>query len=472
MEEPGCRQAHREERPPGGALSHGRGSDGDGSADHATGSRGRRDHGRDHVPRQHHHEGLPEEPQGHRGRLRGRLVPFGRSRGDAARRLHQDQGPRQGHHHLRRREHLVAGGRGRALPAPGGARGRSGRETRPQVGRNAVRFRRAEGRRPSHGKRDHRPLPRESRGLQDAAPRGVRRAAEDVDGKNPEIRAASAREIDLGDRVTEDAMNAPSKTEVETPYVLRGDKDGVATLTLNRGDRMNPLSTAMLFALQAELDRLAKDTAARVVVLAGAGKHFCAGHDLREMRSHPGKAWQKALFEQCSATMLSLVRLPQPVIARVQGVAVAAGCQLVSMCDLAVAADVAQFALPGVKSGIFCTTPGVGVARNLARKHALEMLFTGDLIDAKTALAWGLVNRVAPLAGLDAEVDKLARKIVAHSGAVVSLGKRFFYDQVEKGLADAYSLASEGMACNMMLEDAGEGIDAFIQKRRPDWRGR
>jgi len=170
--------------------------------------------------------------------------------------------------------------------------------------------------------------------------------------------------------------------------------------------------------------------------------------------------------------MLSLVRLPQPVIARVQGVAVAAGCQLVSMCDLAVASEVAQFALPGVKSGIFCTTPGVGVARNLARKHTLEMLFTGDLIDAKTALAWGLVNRVAPLAGLDAEVDKLARKIVAHSSAVVSTGKRFFYDQAEKGLVDAYSLASEGMACNMMLEDAGEGIDAFIQKRRPDWRGR
>jgi enoyl-CoA hydratase/carnithine racemase len=267
-------------------------------------------------------------------------------------------------------------------------------------------------------------------------------------------------------------MNAPSKTEVDAPYVLRENRDGVATLTLNRGDRMNPLSTAMLSALQTELDRLVKDPAARVVVLAGSGKHFCAGHDLREMRSHPDKAWQKTLFEQCSEMMLSLVRLPQPVIARVQGVAVAAGCQLVSMCDLAVASEVAQFALPGIKSGIFCTTPGVGVARNLARKHTLEMLFTGDLIDAETALAWGLVNRVAPLAELDAEVDKLARKIVAHSGAVVSMGKRFFYKQVEKGLADAYSLASEGMACNMMLEDAGEGIDAFIQKRKPDWRGR
>ncbi|MGC2518402.1 MAG: enoyl-CoA hydratase [Burkholderiales bacterium] len=265
-------------------------------------------------------------------------------------------------------------------------------------------------------------------------------------------------------------MNAPSKTEVEAPYVLREDRDGIATLIMNRGERLNSLSTAMLAALQAELDRLAHDASARVVILAGAGKHFCAGHDLREMRAHPDKAWQRALFDQCGKMMLSLVRLPQPVIARVQGVAVAAGCQLVSMCDLAVASDVAQFALPGIKSGIFCTTPGVGVARNLARKHALEMLFTGDAIDARTALAWGLVNRVAPLADLDAEADKLARRIAAHSGAVVSLGKQFFYDQVEKRLDEAYSLASEGMACNMMLEDAAEGIDAFIEKRKPAWR--
>ena len=267
-------------------------------------------------------------------------------------------------------------------------------------------------------------------------------------------------------------MNAPNKTEVEAPHVLREDRDGVATLTLNRGDRMNPLSSAMLSALLDKLDELAKDASARVVVLAGAGKHFSAGHDLREMRAHPDKAWQKALFEQCSKVMLSLVRLPQPVIARVQGVAVAAGCQLVSMCDLAVASDEARFALPGIKSGIFCTTPGVGVARNLARKHALEMLLTGEAIDAKTALSWGLVNRVVPSGGLDAEVRGLAAKILAHSGAVVGMGKRFFYDQVDKKLEDAYALASEGMACNMMLEDAAEGIDAFLGKRKPDWRGR
>ena len=267
-------------------------------------------------------------------------------------------------------------------------------------------------------------------------------------------------------------MNAPGKSEVDAPYVLRSDQGGIATLTLNRGERMNPLSTAMLAALQDELDRLADDDAVKVVVLAGAGKHFCAGHDLREMREHPAKKWQKALFEQCSRVMLSLVRLPQPVIARVQGTAVAAGCQLVSMCDLAVASDVAQFALPGIKSGIFCTTPGVGVSRNLPRKRAMEMLLTGDLIDAATAVAWGLVNRVAPLAALDSEVDRLAQKILAHSGAVVTMGKQLFYEQVEKGLKDAYAFASEGMACNMMLADAGEGIDAFLAKRKPRWRGK
>jgi enoyl-CoA hydratase/carnithine racemase len=267
-------------------------------------------------------------------------------------------------------------------------------------------------------------------------------------------------------------MNAPSKTEVEAPYVLRSDADGVATLTLNRGDRLNPLSSAMLAALQAELDRVGTDSSIRAVVIAGAGKHFCAGHDLREMRAHPEKAWQSQLFEQCSRVMLTLIRLPQPVIARVQGVAVAAGCQLVSMCDLAVAADVARFALPGITSGIFCTTPGVGVARNLARKRALEMLFTGDQIDAATAERWGLVNRVVPLTELDAAVAALARKVASHSPAVVKLGKQFFYEQVEKNIADAYGLASEGMACNMMLEDAAAGIDAFLAKRPADWKNR
>ena len=183
-------------------------------------------------------------------------------------------------------------------------------------------------------------------------------------------------------------MSAPTAAEVQAPFVVRSDVDGIATLTLSRGDRLNPLSSAMLGALQSALDEVAGDASVRVVILAGAGKHFCAGHDLREMRSHPDKAWQSALFEQCGRVMMSLVRLPQPVIARVQGVAVAAGCQLVSMCDLAVAAADARFALPGINNGIFCTTPGVGVARSVARKHALEMLFTGDLIDAATAERW------------------------------------------------------------------------------------
>jgi len=267
-------------------------------------------------------------------------------------------------------------------------------------------------------------------------------------------------------------MNAPAKAEIQGAHVLRQDADGIATLTLNRGDRLNPLSSDMLAALQVELDRVAADASVRVVVLAGAGKHFCAGHDLREMRAHPEKGWQLALFEQCSRMMLSLVALPQPVIARVQGVAVAAGCQLVSMCDLAVAAEVAQFALPGIKSGIFCTTPGVGVARNLSRKHAMEMLVTGDPIDARTAERWGLVNRVVPLERLDEEVTALARKITAQSPAVVRLGKQRFYAQVEKSLPEAYDLASEGMACNMMLEDAAEGIDAFLAKRPADWKNR
>ncbi|MCU0803768.1 MAG: enoyl-CoA hydratase [Burkholderiales bacterium] len=267
-------------------------------------------------------------------------------------------------------------------------------------------------------------------------------------------------------------MNAPNANEVQTPYVLRSDRDGVVTLTLNRGDRLNPLSTAMLAALQAALDGVAADPGVRVVVLAGAGKHFCAGHDLREMRSHPDKAWQSALFDQCGRVMMSLVRLPQPVVARVQGVAVAAGCQLVSMCDLAVATADARFALPGINNGIFCTTPGVGVSRSVARKHALEMLFTGDLVDAATAERWGLVNRVVPADGLDRAVDALARRIAGHSPAVIAMGKRLFYEQVEKPLAEAYAVAGEGMACNMMLEDAAEGIDAFLAKRPPSWRGR
>jgi enoyl-CoA hydratase/carnithine racemase len=264
----------------------------------------------------------------------------------------------------------------------------------------------------------------------------------------------------------------PETAPVSAPLVVRSATEGIVTLTMNRAERMNPLSIEMLDALQAELDRLAVDDAARVVVLAGAGPHFCAGHDLREMRRHPAGAWQAALFERCGRMMMALVALPQPVIARVQGAAVAAGCELVSMCDLAIAAETASFALPGIKSGIFCTTPGVPVARNLSRKHALEMLLTGRMIDPATALAWGLVNRVVPVERLDDEVDLLARTIASYSPAVVRLGKKAFYEQVEQDLRGAYAVAGAAMADNMMLEDAIEGIDAFLAKLQPNWRGR
>jgi len=258
----------------------------------------------------------------------------------------------------------------------------------------------------------------------------------------------------------------------QQPFVLRSDRDGVATLLLNRAETLNALSTAMLQALEAELARLATDPEVRVVVLAGAGRHFCAGHDLREMRAHAEEAWQRELFTLCSRVMLSLVGLPQPVIARVQGAAVAAGCQLVATCDLAVAAEDSRFALPGVKSGLFCTTPGVAVARVLGRKQSLELLLTGEAVDARTAERWGLVNRVVPAAELDAAVAELAGRVTRHSRAVIGLGKRLFYEQLERPLEAAYALATDGMACNMGMEDAAEGIDAFLERRPPVWRER
>ena len=257
----------------------------------------------------------------------------------------------------------------------------------------------------------------------------------------------------------------------DTPYVLRERTGPVLTLTLNRGDRFNPLSLAMLGALQAELE-LAAASDARVVILAAQGRGFCAGHDLKEMRSHAGDdAWQRGLFDDCSRVMMALTRLPQPVIARVHGIATAAGCQLVSMCDLAVAADTATFALPGVNVGIFCSTPAVGVARNVSRKRAMEMLLTGQPIDAATALAWGLVNRVVPAAGLDQAVASFADVIVARSQATIAIGKRTFYRQLDAGLDAAYQVAGEAMTCNMGYGDAAEGIDAFLGKRAPEWRG-
>ncbi|WP_415033278.1 enoyl-CoA hydratase [Azonexus sp.] len=254
--------------------------------------------------------------------------------------------------------------------------------------------------------------------------------------------------------------------------LLRADRaDGLTTLTLNRPGQFNSLSEALLGALQKELDAIAADEKVRVVVIAGAGKAFCAGHDLKEMRANHSKAYMQALFKQCAEVMLTLTRMPQPVIARVHGIATAAGCQLVSMCDLAVAADVAKFAVSGINVGLFCSTPAVGLARNLGRKAALEMLLTGDFIDAMEARAKGLVNRVVPADALDAEIEALAGNILAKSAVAIRTGKGMFYQQLEMDLAEAYAYAGEVMACNMMSEDAGEGIDAFMQKRKPCYKG-
>lgn len=265
-------------------------------------------------------------------------------------------------------------------------------------------------------------------------------------------------------------MSANPKAD-EAP-LLREDRDGICTLTLNRPAQMNLLTTEMLSSLQEAFDSLNSDRNIRVVILAAAGKGFCAGHDLKEIQALGGQARIEALFAQCSRMMQTISALPQPVIARVQGAAAAAGCQLVAQCDLAVASEAAKFTTPGVSWGFFCSTPGVAVGRNLLRKRAMEMLLTGDLMDAATAERRGLVNRVVPADALDDEITKLAARITAHSGAVVGMGKDFFYRQIEMGLKDAYELAAEGMACNMMLEDAAEGIDAFIAKRAPQWRER
>jgi len=257
----------------------------------------------------------------------------------------------------------------------------------------------------------------------------------------------------------------------EDALVLRQDEAGVALLTLNRPKQYNALSQAMLGALQAALDAVATDRTVQVVVIAGAGPAFCAGHDLKEMRAHPDRAFHQALFAQCGQVMLTINRLPQPVIARVHGIATAAGCQLVAACDLAVASDNARFAVSGINVGLFCATPGVALSRNLGRKPALELLLTGEFIDAPTAQRYGLINRVTPLEQLDAEIGRLTDAICNKSPLAIRLGKELFYRQLGLPLDEAYACASEIMACNMDSEDAREGIDAFIAKRKPQWKG-
>jgi enoyl-CoA hydratase/carnithine racemase len=248
------------------------------------------------------------------------------------------------------------------------------------------------------------------------------------------------------------------------------DPRGVVTLTMNRPAAYNALSEAMLSALQTALDGVAGDERVRVVVIAAAGRAFCAGHDLKEMRAEPSLGYYEALFAQCGRLMLRIQSLPVPVVARVQGIATAAGCQLVAQCDLAVAVREAKFAVSGVNLGLFCSTPSVALSRNLGRKAAFEMLVTGDFISADAALARGLVNRVVDAHQLDAEVDALVSRIAAKPRAALALGKALFYRQLETGIAAAYDDAARTMACNMMDASALEGVQAFIDKRPPDWR--
>jgi enoyl-CoA hydratase/carnithine racemase len=247
----------------------------------------------------------------------------------------------------------------------------------------------------------------------------------------------------------------------------REDGDGIATLLLDRPEAYNALSVGLMEALLAELDRIADDASTRVVVIAGAGRGFCAGHDLRELRANPDLDFYKHVFGLCSRLMQRIVSLPKPVIARVHGVATAAGCQLVASCDLAIAAASARFATSGINYGLFCATPAVALSRNVSRKHALEMLFTGDFVDAATAAQIGLVNRAVDDAALDAEVDALARKIAAKSGYAIKLGKASFYAQANQPLDAAYRCASADLVRNLLAEDGIEGVNAFFEKREP-----
>jgi enoyl-CoA hydratase/carnithine racemase len=260
----------------------------------------------------------------------------------------------------------------------------------------------------------------------------------------------------------------------EGPLIVEHDAyglRGVLRVTLNRPEAFNALSEALLDALQRALDE-ASQSDARVVVIAGSGRAFCAGHDLKEMRAEPSVAYYRALFARCSQMMLTVQRMPQPVIARVHGIATAAGCQLVAMCDLAVAASDARFAVSGVNYGLFCSTPSVPLSRNLSRKAAFEMLVTGDFIDANTALERGLVNRVAAPDQLDEATRALAASICDKPRVAIAAGKGLFYRQLETGIESAYQLAGETMACNMMDDDALEGTQAFVEKRAPGWRKR
>ena len=264
-------------------------------------------------------------------------------------------------------------------------------------------------------------------------------------------------------------MSTVNAKDDTAPLVLQRQRAGIAYLTLNRPAQYNALSEEMLSALESAFGQIAADPSVRVVVLAGEGKAFCAGHDLKQMQAQPSLEYYRRLFAQCSRLMMRIQTLPQPVIARVHGVATAAGCQLVGMCDLAIAADEARFAVSGINVGLFCATPSVALSRNIGRKAAFEMLVTGELIDAASAMQRGLINRCVPADRLDQEIGRLAAAIVAKPPSAIAKGKSLFYRQLEMGVAAAYELAGEAMACNMIEASAQEGVAAFIEKRPPKW---
>jgi enoyl-CoA hydratase/carnithine racemase len=260
------------------------------------------------------------------------------------------------------------------------------------------------------------------------------------------------------------------RTEDASP-LLREDRDGIATLLLNRPQAYNALSLDLMAALHETLSAIGREPQIRVVVIAGAGRGFCAGHDLRELRANPERSFYERTFGACSTLMQTIVALPKPVIARVHGVATAAGCQLVASCDLAIAAEDARFAVPGVNIGLFCSTPMVALSRAVGRKAAMKMLLTGDLVPAATAQQLGLVSDVVPAAGLDAAAQQLAGRIAARSPLTLAIGKEAFYRQAEMDLAAAYAYTSEVMTRNMLARDAGIGIDAMLNKTKPEWTG-
>jgi enoyl-CoA hydratase/carnithine racemase len=263
-------------------------------------------------------------------------------------------------------------------------------------------------------------------------------------------------------------MNSSHQSD---PLILTARGGGIVRLTLNRPAQYNALSAEMLAALHAALDALAEDSSVRVVVIGGAGKAFCAGHDLKQLLANPSLPYYQRLFDDCSRLMMRIQTLPQPVIARVHGIATAAGCQLVAMCDLSVAAADARFAVSGVNAGLFCATPSVALSRNVPRKMAFEMLVTGEFIDASSALQRGLINRCVARESLDAEIETLAAAIIAKPHSAIAAGKALFYRQLELGVEPAYQLAGQAMACSMIGDVAQEGVSAFVEKRAPNWPG-